>query len=83
MMQTGLFGFRVDALEWFADASRTPLELIESVDMVRVLQHGRKVRMVPMSKALVGVDTPDDLDSARLLMAADSRFTSYKDARSL
>ena len=50
--------------------SPTPLEIVESVDMMRVLEHGYKVRMVPTRHSTRAVDTPADLDLVARLMEA-------------
>lgn len=39
----------------------TPIEIVESVDMMRVLEHGKKVKMVPTKHQTYPVDTQDDL----------------------
>jgi 3-deoxy-manno-octulosonate cytidylyltransferase (CMP-KDO synthetase) len=39
----------------------TPLEISESVDMMRVLEHGYKVKMVKTEYETQSVDTPNDL----------------------
>jgi 3-deoxy-manno-octulosonate cytidylyltransferase (CMP-KDO synthetase) len=46
----------------------TPLEIAESVDMMRVLEHGLKVKMVPTLYSSHAVDTPDDLTKVETLM---------------
>lgn len=46
----------------------TPLEIAESVDMLRVLEHGMKVKMVPTSYESYAVDTPEDLTKVSNLM---------------
>jgi 3-deoxy-manno-octulosonate cytidylyltransferase (CMP-KDO synthetase) len=77
-MQTGLFGFRPEALRWFATAPRAPLELIEAIDMIRVLQAGRGIRMIRVEEASIGVDTPEDLEAVRERMITDPLFTTYR-----
>lgn len=47
----------------------TPLEIAESIDMMRVLEHGLKVRMVPTLHHSFAVDTPSDLKKVEKLMA--------------
>ena len=47
----------------------TPLEIAESIDMMRVLENGFKVRMVPTSYNTHAVDTEDDLKKVEKLMA--------------
>lgn len=78
-MQTGLFGFRPESLEWFSHLPRSPLELIESIDMLRVLQAGREVQMIRADESTIGVDTPADLEMVRAIMPADRIFWSYRE----
>ena len=46
----------------------TPLEIIESIDMLRVLEHGKKVRLVPTVHDTHAVDTAEDLKKVEFLM---------------
>ena len=46
----------------------TPLEIAESVDMNRVLEHGMKVKMVPTKHKTYAVDTKEDLNKVEKLM---------------
>jgi len=46
----------------------TPLEIAESVDMNRVLEHGIKVKMVPTKYKTYAVDTKEDLNKVEKLM---------------
>jgi len=46
----------------------TPLEIAESVDMMRVLEYGLKVRMVPTKHKTYAVDTPEDLRKVEKIM---------------
>ena len=39
-----------------------PLECIESVDMMRILEHGGQVQMVLTEVETLSVDTPGDLE---------------------
>ncbi len=48
----------------------TPLEVIESVDMMRVLEHGKKVKMIPTKHKTHPVDTKEDLLHVERLMLA-------------
>lgn len=60
--------FRADALERFSRLPPTPLEKAESIDMLRFLEHGVKVRMTPTRLASRAVDTPRDLALVEDLM---------------
>jgi len=57
--------FRRDFLLEYTRMAPTPLEIAESVDMLRVLEHGMKVRMVPTSHNSRAVDTPEDSEARR------------------
>ena len=75
----GINAYRRKSLKIFTDLPRTPLEKIESVDMLRLLENGFTVRMVAVSFPTPGVDTPEDLKQAEELMRKDSIRLSYVD----
>ena len=56
---------------------RTPLELIEQVDMLRTLEHGYPVRLVFTETRLLGVDVPGDIAKGEALLAADAVTPRY------
>lgn len=66
--QVCVIPFRRDYLLEYLEMAPTPLEIAESVDMMRVLEHGQKVRMAPTRHATQSVDTPDDLEKVERLM---------------
>jgi len=68
--QVCVIPFRRDFLLEYTRMAPTPLEIAESVDMLRVLEHGMKVRMVPTSHNSRAVDTPEDLKLVERLMKA-------------
>jgi 3-deoxy-manno-octulosonate cytidylyltransferase (CMP-KDO synthetase) len=67
--QVCVIPFRRDFLLDYTRMVPTPLEITESVDMMRVLEHGLKVRMVPTAHDSKSVDTPADLVRVEQLMA--------------
>lgn len=75
--QVCIIPFRRDYLLKFNDMQETPLEIIESVDMMRILEHGEKVRMVPTDKRTLSVDTPEDLARVVDMMAEDTLRLVY------
>ena len=56
----------------YQEMDPTPLEIIESVDMMRVLENGFKVKMVHTDFQTSAVDTPQDLVRVEALMMSDS-----------
>lgn len=67
--QVCVIPFRRDFLIKYTEMKPTPLEIIESVDMLRALENGMKVRMVPTNYDSQSVDTPEDLKRVEKLMA--------------
>ena len=64
--------FRRDFLIEYNELKPTPLEIAESVDMMRVLEHGMKVRMVPTNYNTHAVDTEEDLKKVESLIQINS-----------
>ena len=52
----------------YTKLSPTFLEVTESIDMLRVLEHGKKVRMVPTKFKSFAVDTKEDLIKVEKIM---------------
>jgi 3-deoxy-manno-octulosonate cytidylyltransferase (CMP-KDO synthetase) len=65
----GLYGFRRDFLLTFAALPQTPLERAESLEQLRALEHGYRIRTVMTRYESIEVDTPEDLERVRQLMA--------------
>jgi 3-deoxy-manno-octulosonate cytidylyltransferase (CMP-KDO synthetase) len=73
--QVCIIPFRRDFLLQYTRLAPTPLEIAESVDMMRVLEHGMKLRMVPTKYDTHAVDTPADLELVAALMAHEDMRT--------
>lgn len=67
--QVCVIPFRRDFLLEYNRMEPTPLETAESIDMIRILEHGLKVRMVPTKHNTHAVDTPEDLRKVEHLMS--------------
>lgn len=76
--QVCIIPFRREYLLRFNALPETPLEIYESVDMMRVLEHGEKVRMVPTDKRTLSVDTPEDLCRVVTMMQGDALMSAYR-----
>ena len=75
--QVCIIPFRRDYLLKFNEMQESPLEIIESVDMMRILEHGEKVRMVPTDKRTLSVDTAEDLARVIEMMREDTLRAVY------
>jgi len=76
--QVCIIPFRRDYLLKFNRMPVTNLERIESVDMMRIVENGQPVRMVPTSVRTFSVDTPADLERVSREMADDPLRRRYQ-----
>ena len=60
------------------DLEPTSLELQESIEMIRALQHGYKVRMVPSPYLSKSVDTEVDRQEVEKIMKTDEVYQKYR-----
>lgn len=77
MKQLGIMFFRKKALFEFQALAPMPLEIAESIEMLRAIEHGRKVRMVLSPYITASVDTEADRRAAEELMKKDPIWPSY------
>ncbi|HEX8130335.1 MAG TPA: 3-deoxy-manno-octulosonate cytidylyltransferase [Pyrinomonadaceae bacterium] len=69
---TGLYVYRRAFLLEYARWPQSALERAESLEQLRMLEHGAKIRVVDTEERSIGVDTPADLDRVRALVAAEN-----------
>jgi 3-deoxy-manno-octulosonate cytidylyltransferase (CMP-KDO synthetase) len=69
----GMYAYRRDFLLEFTSLPQTPLERTESLEQLRALEHGVRIRTVHTQYESIEVDTPEDLERARRLIAAPAR----------
>ncbi len=77
LKQLGIMAFRKEFLIKFTKLPSTPMEMVESVDMLRATEHGIKIKIVESTYDLIGVDTPDDLNHVKELMQYDPILPLY------
>lgn len=75
--QVCIIPFERDFLIEYNNMEPTPLEIIESVDMMRILENGLQVKMVPTQVSSVSVDTAEDLVRVNELMMHDELMNLY------
>jgi 3-deoxy-manno-octulosonate cytidylyltransferase (CMP-KDO synthetase) len=66
----GLYAYRRAALLVLANLEPTPLERAESLEQLRALEHGIRIKAVETEYDSISVDTPEDLEQVRRLLAA-------------
>jgi 3-deoxy-manno-octulosonate cytidylyltransferase (CMP-KDO synthetase) len=77
LKQVCIIPFRRDYLLRFNSMPETPLERIESVDMMRILENGEQVQMVMTDAETLSVDTPEDLMKVQKYMDKDLLMKRY------
>ena len=65
----GLYAYRWAALEKFVRLPPSPLERREKLEQLRALEAGMRIDVAIVASVPLGVDTPDDLEAARVMLA--------------
>lgn len=66
----GLYAFRRDFLSVYANLPPTPLERMEKLEQLRVLEHGERIDVREVDHLTIEINTPDDYEMAVALVAA-------------
>jgi 3-deoxy-manno-octulosonate cytidylyltransferase (CMP-KDO synthetase) len=66
----GMYAFTAAFLQEFASLPPGRLEAEESLEQLRALEHGHRIRVADTRYAGFGIDTPEDLERARAILAA-------------
>ena len=75
--QVCVIPFTRDFLLEYNEMEPTALEIIESVDMMRILENGMKVKMIDTKYETKAVDTQEDLDRVVEMMKEDTLYQDY------
>jgi 3-deoxy-manno-octulosonate cytidylyltransferase (CMP-KDO synthetase) len=65
---TGLYVYRREVLLAFAKWPPSDLERTESLEQLRALEHGVKIKAIEASTASIGVDTIEDFERVRVIV---------------
>lgn len=68
-LHVGLYAYTRDFLLCFARMAPSPLEQAEQLEQLRALEAGHRILVVPTEHESVGVDTQEDLELVRRLVA--------------
>jgi 3-deoxy-manno-octulosonate cytidylyltransferase (CMP-KDO synthetase) len=60
----GIYAYRRKALHEVTQLAQTPLEIAESLEQLRWLENGYRIRVGITDVETVGIDTPEDLQRA-------------------
>ena len=62
----GIYAFRKSALMDFQRLPMLTLEATEKIEAIRYLEYGKKIKMVETSVSGIEIDTPEDLEKAKI-----------------
>ncbi len=68
----GLYAYTREALLWFAATPPGPVELAESIEPLRFLEHGKRVACVEVAGESIGVDEPQDVARVEALLRREA-----------
>jgi len=71
-LHIGIYCFRKDFLKVFTSLRQTPLEKAENLEQLRIIENGYKIGVVVTDYHSFGVDTPDDLEKVKKIIAGNS-----------
>ena len=68
----GIYGYSLEFLKKYVSLPNTPLSDAESLEQLKILEHGFKIRVKVTSseQESIGVDTPEDLERVREVINA-------------
>ena len=68
MQHIGIYAFRKQALLDFYSLPMKSLEASEKLEQLRYLEYGKRIKMVETTHVSIGIDTPEDLETARKML---------------
>ena len=66
---SAIYAYRRDFLLQYAAMEQTPAEKVESLEQLRVLENGYKIKVIKTNHTFIGIDTPEDLEHIRAYFA--------------
>lgn len=72
-LHLGVYAFSRSTLQRYACWPRSMLEISESLEQLRALEHGVRIKMVSTSHPWPGVNTPEDVERVRAAYSAKNK----------
>ncbi len=67
LKHVGIYAYRVDVLRQLTLLEQSPLEISESLEQLRWLENGFRIKVGYTDVETVGIDTPEDLEKVKIL----------------
>jgi len=69
LKHVGVYAYRADVLRQLTQLEQSPLEISESLEQLRWLENGFRIKVGYTDVETVGIDTPEDLDKVKTMFA--------------
>lgn len=70
----GIYAYRPDFLLKYADLPKTPLQIAEDLEQLKVLEHGFRIKTAIVNSISIGVDIPDDIKKVEQWLCKQNTF---------
>ncbi len=70
----GIYAYKCEVLRQITKLPQSPLEIAESLEQLRWLQNGYKIKVGKTDIETVGIDTPEDLMKAEIFLSQQQNF---------
>jgi 3-deoxy-manno-octulosonate cytidylyltransferase (CMP-KDO synthetase) len=71
----GIYAYRPDFLLKYVRLPMTPLQVVEDLEQLKVLEHGYKIKAAIVESASVGVNTPEDIKRVEQELCKQNSFS--------
>jgi 3-deoxy-manno-octulosonate cytidylyltransferase (CMP-KDO synthetase) len=71
----GIYAYRPEFLLKYTKLPMTPLQKTEDLEQLKVLEHGYKIKVIVVSGACIGVNTPEDIKKVEQELCKQSLFS--------
>ncbi len=64
----GIYGYKKEFLMKYIKLNESTLERVESLEQLRIIENGYSIKVLEITKELIGVDTIEDLEKVRMIL---------------
>jgi len=68
LQHIGIYGYKINVLQQLVELKESPLELAESLEQLRWLEHGYKINVGLTNDPTFAIDSPDDIEKVKQQM---------------
>ncbi len=76
----GIYAYRPDFIQLYQKLAPTPLQLAESLEQLKILEHGYRIKVAITEQPSFGVDTPEDIHKVEQWLCKQNTFLSLEES---